>query len=87
VNYGVDDTISQALISIQNDGVDSLVYINGILYATESDAHTSIIQFNRLLAADVLNGADNFQELIYWRKDKTSQRTALEQNIINYYGL
>ena len=87
MNYGVDDTISQALISIQNDGVDSLVYINGTLYATESDAHTSIIQFNRLLAADVFNGADNFQELIYWRKDKTSQRTALEQNIINYYGL
>jgi len=87
VNYGVDDTISQALISIQNDGVDSLVYINGTLYATESDAHTSIIQFNRLLAADVFNGADNFQELIYWRKNKTTERTALEQNIINYYGL
>jgi len=87
VNYGVDDSLTHTLISIQNDGTDTEMFINGISYATEADAFVSLIQFNRLFAGDAFNGADNFQELIYWRKNKTAERVAIEQNTIDYYGL
>lgn len=87
VNYGIDDTLGHELISIQNDGTNTEAFINGVSYSTVFDPFTSVIQFNRLLASDIFNGTDNFQELIYWRKNKTAERTAIEQNIINYYGL
>ena len=63
------------------------MFINGTSYTTESDPFVSSVQFTTLFKFDSYISGDNFQELIYWRKDKTAERTAIEQNIINYYGL
>ena len=85
--YGIDDSLTHTLIAIQNDGINTEMFINGTSYATEADPFVSLVQFNQLFKFDVFISGDNFQELIYWRKNKTAERVAIEQNIINYYGL
>lgn len=87
IGYGTDPTIEHALIAIQHNGTDTEMFINGTSYATEADPFVSAVNFDLLFKSSLFISSDNFQELIYWRKDKTAERTAIEQNIINYYGL
>lgn len=87
IAYGTDPAMAHTLISIQHNGTDTEMFINGTGYATEADPFVSAVNFDLLLKSGAFISGDNFQELIYWRKDKTAERTAIEQNIINYYGL
>jgi hypothetical protein len=86
VNYG-DTLVTRALLSLSSDGWDSKVYINNLLFATENDPYTVSHSFDRIFEFGGASGAGNFQELIYWKKDKTAEMTAINNNIIDFYGL
>ena len=86
---GLSLTNNQQLISVEDTGAATTYYKNGTAGNTHSISNNVVNKTFELFYQPAANyGTEgNFQELVLWDSDQSSNRTGIESNINEYYSI